>query len=243
MDTELSASKIGSRSRDRNMALVTTDVNLTQAGELKVILRKTSERSCCGVGDKHAFLKGVSKDVRGLTREWGVLRTGFSGLHRWRRSTRRSVLLFPSTVTWEGTLTHCVVFPRWSSSWRSCSQMLTLATGPQHPFQSRSFHRFATAELLREVRGGWGGSSVEQMTPTSFGSKIMNLWVFLTLSRKGVFRSRLQGVYIGWSGTSANAVYALFSHFCYVGGLGDLSDPMVPIVRGVSRDVVKVYAY
>ena len=79
MDTELSVSKIGSRSRDRNMALVTTDVNLTHAGELKVIQHETSERSCCGVGDKHAFLQGVSNDVRGLTREWGVLRTGLSG--------------------------------------------------------------------------------------------------------------------------------------------------------------------
>ena len=47
---------------------------------------------------------------------------------------------------------------------------------------------------------------------------------------------------MGRSGTSANAVYALFSHFCYVGGLGDLSDPVVPTLRGVSGDVVTVYA-
>ena len=34
-----------------------------------------------------------------------------------------------------------------------------------------------------------------------------------------------------------------FSHFCYVGGLGDLGDPVVPTPRDVSGDVVTVYAY
>ena len=34
-----------------------------------------------------------------------------------------------------------------------------------------------------------------------------------------------------------------FSHFCYVGGFGDLGDPVVPTLRGVSGDVVTVYAY
>ena len=48
---------------------------------------------------------------------------------------------------------------------------------------------------------------------------------------------------MGRSGTSAHAVYTLFNHFCYVGGLGDLSDPVVPTLRGVSGDVVTVYAY
>ena len=33
-----------------------------------------------------------------------------------------------------------------------------------------------------------------------------------------------------------------FSHFWYVGGFGDLGDPVVPILRGVSGDVVTVYA-
>ena len=37
---------------------------------------------------------------------------------------------------------------------------------------------------------------------------------------------------MGRSGTSANAVYALFSHFCYVGGFGDLGDPVVPHSEG-----------
>ena len=47
---------------------------------------------------------------------------------------------------------------------------------------------------------------------------------------------------MGRSGTSAYAVYALFSHFWYVGGFGDLGDPVVPTLRGVSGDVVTVYA-
>ena len=42
---------------------------------------------------------------------------------------------------------------------------------------------------------------------------------------------------------SAHAVYALFSHVCYVGSFGDLVDPVVPILRGVNGDVVTVYAY
>ena len=47
---------------------------------------------------------------------------------------------------------------------------------------------------------------------------------------------------MGRSGTSAYAVYALFSHFCYVGGFGDLGDPVVSTLRGVSGDVVTVSA-
>ena len=31
--------------------------------------------------------------------------------------------------------------------------------------------------------------------------------------------------------------------FCYVGGFGDLGDPVVPTLRGVSGDVVTLYAY
>ena len=41
---------------------------------------------------------------------------------------------------------------------------------------------------------------------------------------------------MGWSETSPFAVYAIFSHFCYVGGFGDLGDPVVPTLRGVSGD-------
>ena len=48
---------------------------------------------------------------------------------------------------------------------------------------------------------------------------------------------------MGRSGTSGCAVYALFSHFCYVGGFGDLGDPVVSTLRGASGDVVTIYAY
>ena len=34
-----------------------------------------------------------------------------------------------------------------------------------------------------------------------------------------------------------------FSHFCYVGGFGDLGDPVVSPLRGASGDVVTVSAY
>ena len=42
---------------------------------------------------------------------------------------------------------------------------------------------------------------------------------------------------------STDAVYAFFGHFCYVGSFGGLGEPMVPTMRGVSGDVVTVYAY
>ena len=80
------------------------------------------------------------------------------------------------------------------------------------------------------------------MTPPFFGSKIMNLLVFSILSRKSVSGSRLHRVCMGRSGTSAHAVYALFRHFCDVGVFGGLGDPVVPTPRGVSGDVVTVYA-
>ena len=70
------------------------------------------------------------------------------------------------------------------------------------------------------------------MTPPLFGLKIMNLLgVFSILSRKGVSGSRLHGVCMGRNWTSADAIYALISHFCYVGGFGDLGDPVLPTLR------------
>ena len=93
------------------------------------------------------------------------------------------------------------------------------------------------------VVGGGGG---KKMTPPFFGSKIRKsciVWYFSILSRKSVSGSRLYGGCMGRSGTSAYAVSALLSHFCYVGGFGDLGDLVVPTVRGVSGDVVIVYAY
>ena len=82
----------------------------------------------------------------------------------------------------------------------------------------------------------------KKMTPLFFGSKIMNLLVFSILSRKSVSGSQLHGVCTGRIGTSAYATYALFSHFCYVGGLDKPGDPVVATLRGMSRDVVTAYA-
>ena len=48
---------------------------------------------------------------------------------------------------------------------------------------------------------------------------------------------------MGRSGTSADAVYALSSLFCYVWGFGDLGDPVVSTLRGASGDVLIVSAY
>ena len=50
-------------------------------------------------------------------------------------------------------------------------------------------------------------------------------------------KTRLHVVCMGRSGTSAHTVYALFSHFWYVGSFGNLGDPVVPTLRGVSGDV------
>ena len=81
------------------------------------------------------------------------------------------------------------------------------------------------------------------MTPPFLGRKSRIFWFFSILSRKSVSGSGLYGVCMGRSGTSAYAVYARFTHFCYVGGFGDLADPVVPPPRGVSGDIVTVYAY
>ena len=44
-------------------------------------------------------------------------------------------------------------------------------------------------------------------------------------------------------GTSAKAVYATVNRLCYVGIFGDLSDSVIPTLRGASGDVVTAYAY
>ena len=61
MDTDLSVSEMGSR--NRNISLAVTDVNLTQEGELKMIRHETSEKSGWRVSVKRAFLEGASKGV------------------------------------------------------------------------------------------------------------------------------------------------------------------------------------
>ena len=82
------------------------------------------------------------------------------------------------------------------------------------------------------------------MTSPFFGSKIMNLLVFFfAFEPKKCFQVPTPWGLYGAEWTSPDAVDALFSHFCYFGGFGDRGDPVVPTLRGVSGDVVTVYAY
>ena len=91
------------------------------------------------------------------------------------------------------------------------------------------------------VEGGVGG--VRNRPPLFWGRKSGIFWLFSILNQKSVSGSRLHGVCMGRSGTSAYAAHALFGLFWYVGGFGNLGDPVVPTLRGVSGDVVPVYAY
>ena len=91
------------------------------------------------------------------------------------------------------------------------------------------------------MRGEWG--SKNDTPPFFWIENHESFGFFSILSRKRDFVSRLHRVCMEWNGMSAYAVYALFSHFCYVGGFGDLGDPVLPTLRGASRDVVTVYAY
>ena len=59
----------------------------------------------------------------------------------------------------------------------------------------------------------------------------------------GLISTRLHRVCVEWSGTSAHAVYAVFTCFCYIGVFGNLTDPVVPTLRCASRDVMTAYAY
>ena len=80
--------------------------------------------------------------------------------------------------------------------------------------------------------------------PPIFRSKIMNLLVVFYFEPKRCFRVPTQwGLYGAEWDERLYAVYALFGHFCYVGGFGDLKDPVLPTLRGVSGDVVTEYAY
>ena len=88
------------------------------------------------------------------------------------------------------------------------------------------------------------GGGGQKMTPPFFWVENHESFRFFSISsRKSVSGSRLHRVCMGRSGTSAHVVYPLFSHFCNVGCFGDLGDTVVPTLRGVSGDIVTVYAY
>ena len=72
----------------------------------------------------------------------------------------------------------------------------------------------------------------------------MNLLVFFDFEPKKVFPgSDSMGFVWGGVGRALMQFMHFFSHFCYVGGFGNLRDPVLPTPRGVSGDVVTVYAY
>ena len=80
------------------------------------------------------------------------------------------------------------------------------------------------------------------MTPPFFGSKIMDLLVFFDCERKKCFRVPTPWGLYGAEWGERLCIYALSSHFCYVGGFGAPGDPTVPTLRGLGGDVVTVYA-
>ena len=90
--------------------------------------------------------------------------------------------------------------------------------------------------------GGGGGGGGSKMTPF-FGSKIKNLLVFFDFEPKKCFRIPTPWGLYGAEWDERLCSLCTFQPFCYVGGFGDLSDPVVPTLRGVSGDVVTVYAY
>ena len=91
---------------------------------------------------------------------------------------------------------------------------------------------------------GWGQKCRKNDPPPPFVvSEIMNLLGFFGFEPQKCFWVPTPWVCMGRSATSVHAVYALFSHFCFVGGFGDLGDPVLPTLRGASGDVVTVYTY
>ena len=78
------------------------------------------------------------------------------------------------------------------------------------------------------------------------GSKIMNRWVLWgggIFGPKKCFGSQLHRVCLEWSGESDDAVYAPLSRFHYVRVSCDLSELVVPTLRGANGDVVTAFAY
>ena len=105
---------------------------------------------------------------------------------------------------------------------------------PDHPPLETHF-----SELLRA--GGGGGAKIDP--PLFWVENHESFGFFSILSRKSFPGSQLHGICMGRSGMSAGVVHALFGHFCYAGSLGDLGDPVLCTLRGVSGDVVTVCDY
>ena len=80
--------------------------------------------------------------------------------------------------------------------------------------------------------------------PPFFWSKIMNLLAFFGFEPKKVFPGPdSMGFVWGGVGRALMQFMHFSAFFCYVGGFGNLGDLVLPTPRGVSGDVVTVYAY
>ena len=87
---------------------------------------------------------------------------------------------------------------------------------------------------------GWGQKCHKKSPPPIFfWSKIMKLFSS-DFEPKRCFSGPMGLFCVERSGTSVDASYSLFSLFCYIGGFGDLGEPVVPTLRNASRDVVIV---
>ena len=79
--------------------------------------------------------------------------------------------------------------------------------------------------------------------PTFFWIENLESFGFLKFELKKCFRVPTPWVCMGRSGMGADAGYAMFCHFCHVGAFGNLDDPVLPTLRGVSGDGMTIYAY
>ena len=94
--------------------------------------------------------------------------------------------------------------------------------------------------------GGGGVKNVEKKAPPFFGGRKSRIFwfFFFDFEPKKCFRvPTLWGLYgVEWDERCMPFMH-FFSHCWYVGGFGDLGDPVVPTLRGASGDVVTLYAY
>ena len=88
--------------------------------------------------------------------------------------------------------------------------------------------------------GGLSNISKKMTTPFS-GSKMMNLFFYFESKKCFPVLTSL-GLY-GAEWDKRRCSLCTFQPFCSFDGFGDLTYPVVPILRGAHRHVVIVYAY
>ena len=89
--------------------------------------------------------------------------------------------------------------------------------------------------------GGGGGSKIDP--PSFWVENHESFGFFFDFEPKQCFRVPTPWGLYGVEWDERWVVYALFTHFCSVGGFGDFGDPVPSTLKGVSGDVVTVYAY